>query len=440
MTQLLQNSKDLSKYFLNIDIEANNQFHSLKLSGNREIKGPFIWYGLSVIESVAFHLEVFEKAKVKAFLSNAFDLHYQDKKDKRKEIITELTNRGLLHKMDSGGFQLMKAAMKKTKSPLEFTQEMVYDIQSKYNPEVMVQLDVPLSPNLSQNEKLQSNQKTFENFVKLYDLFKDSNSKAKIMPVVHGHNPSMLNDGISQLEERFGKLELIGIGSLVPMVKSVKGTNKIGGKWTFIDSLIYIRNRLPQTFIHAFGIGGTMQYLAFYSGIDSIDSNGWIQKSGYGVIQLPGISDRFMRKKEHNRPHIQNGRKYSRNGKNLVKNEIDILLECKCPICEKTKKAKVGKKERVKMLKKIYDQEGSKGRLDRSIHNVYVQNQELELINQHFLDNSLTSFIESRLETSNYYKLFLYAQALKNGHYSQAKEIRYGLKNSFKNIKDYFEQ
>lgn len=197
----------------------------------------------------------------------------------------------------------------------------------------MVQLDVPLSPNLTKLEKFQCNKQSFENYIRLFDLIKDSSASATIMPVIHGHSPKMLEHGIKQLAERFSRIPLLGIGSLVPMVKSIKGTNKIGGKWTFIDNLLYLRHRLPNTFIHAFGIGGTMQYLAFYCGIDSIDSNGWIQKSGYGVIQLPGISDRFMRKKAHNRPYLQNHRKYKRNGRMFIKNEIDELLKCKCPIC-----------------------------------------------------------------------------------------------------------
>lgn len=79
------------------------------MKNHKKIEGPFVWYGLSVIEDKEFHLEVFEKAGVKAFLSNAFDLQFQDKKQKRKGIIEALVGKGLLHKMDSGGFQLMKA-------------------------------------------------------------------------------------------------------------------------------------------------------------------------------------------------------------------------------------------------------------------------------------------------------------------------------------------
>ncbi|KKK54318.1 hypothetical protein LCGC14_3085950, partial [marine sediment metagenome] len=102
--------------------------------------------------------------------------------------------------------------------------------------------------------------------------------------------------------------KFIGIGSLVPLVKSMKGSKKNGIE-SFIYALITLRKLLPHSFIHAFGIGGTMAYLGILGGIDSYDSNGWIQKAAYGVIQLPGVSDRFLKKENHKRPNIINGRK-----------------------------------------------------------------------------------------------------------------------------------
>ncbi len=102
--------------------------------------------------------------------------------------------------------------------------------------------------------------------------------------------------GLEKLEDILGELpKLLGVGSLVPLVKSMKGSKKNGIE-SFLYTLITLRRMLPDSFIHAFGIGGTMAYLAVLAGIDSYESNGWIQKAAFGVIQLPGISDRFLRK------------------------------------------------------------------------------------------------------------------------------------------------
>ena len=285
-------------------IYENNHIGILKLPNNREIQTPVIWYGLSVVESVDFQLEVFEKAKVEAFLSNVYDLTVQDKKKKRDKLIEILTEKGLAHKMDSGGFQLMKYRIMGKKIPVEFNQELVFKKQCDVGCDIAVQLDVPLSPFLNKKEQKAAVDQTIKNFKEILELNRKQEKPLNIMPVVHGYTEKMIDYCVSKYEEILGDIPIIGIGSLVPMVKSIKGTDKIGGKWTFVKNLIYLRKRLPNTMIHAFGIGGTMSYLAFYCGIDSLDSNGWIQKAAYGVIQLPGVSDRFLKKKEHGRPYL----------------------------------------------------------------------------------------------------------------------------------------
>jgi len=83
--------------------------------------------------------------------------------------------------------------------------------------------------------------------------------------------------------------------------------------------LIYIRQKLPDAFLHVFGTGGTMAYLITFCGADSFDYVGWVKKAGYGVIQLPGVSDRFISEREKR--------------KTLNEEEKKKLLECSCPAC-----------------------------------------------------------------------------------------------------------
>ncbi len=413
-----------------------NRIKKIQLSNNRIIETPIVWYGLSIVESISFQLEVFKKCKINAILSNAYDLLVQDKKKKRHDIIKKLQEVGLFHKMDSGGFQLMKYTMNHKKIPVELTPESVYNIQKKIGCDVAVQLDCPFSPFLTGFERNELNHKTFLNFKELLSYNKNQSENITIMPVVHGYSTQEIESCVLKIEKILGEIKIIGIGSLVPMVKSIKGTNLIGGKWTFIEMLIYLRKRLPNTIIHAFGIGGTMSYLAFYCGIDSLDSNGWIQKAAYGVIQLPGISDRFITKKAHGRPYLKDGRIYKRNGKKFILNEKKIFLNCKCPICEPY--SNYLDKDKAWMEKvKIFETEGSEGRKIRSIHNVYVFEQELKLIKKAIKSDKLDEFIEARLIKSNYYELYKYAKCLKEGDSKKAEHIR-GYKEKFKKIDDFF--
>ncbi|MHA1340263.1 MAG: tRNA-guanine transglycosylase [Promethearchaeota archaeon] len=397
----------------------------LEFNNKKKLETPIIWYGLSVIESVDFQLNVFKKSGVKAFLSNAFDLKHQDKQNKRKKLIKELKARNLFHKMDSGGFQLMKSKMKKSKNKIKLDPETVLYIQKEFGCDIAVQLDIPLPPMIESNEEKKLIDLTISNFIKAKELNEKMGNPLNIMPVIHGRNIKSIDYCIEKLKEQLNSIPIVGIGSLVPMIKSMKGSGKTGGKWRFIELLTYLRKKLPNSMIHAFGVGGTMSYLAFYCGIDSLDSNGWIQKSAYGVIQLPGIPDRFLTKKSHNRPYLIENRKYKKYGKIKTLNEIKTFMNCKCPICSnysstKYKDQKLAFKEKVK----LFEQEGQIGRLTRSIHNVYTFNSELEKIKINIKNNTLDNFIEDRLFTSNYYNLFLYAKFLKKGDLKSANKVK----------------
>lgn len=369
-----------------------NHLGKIFLPDGKIIETPIIWYGLSVVESVDFQIEVFEKTGINAILSNVYDLLVQDKKARRRELIEHFQLKGFHHKMDSGGFQLMKYELMAKKIPIKLTPELVYETQTQYGCDLAIQLDVPLSPNLTKAEIKQNLDKSISNYIKVLEINEKTSNSLNIMPVVHGYSDSMIEYCVEQIEEVLGNIPIIGIGSLVPLVKRIEGTRKLGGRWKFIDNLIFLRKRLPKSMIHAFGIGGTMSYLAFYCGVDSLDSNGWIQKSAFGVIQLPGISDRFIVKKSHNRPYLQKRREYSRNGKKRIIYEKKLFMECKCPVCIKYHEYKDEKnawKEKIK----LFDDSGQDGRKIRAIHNVSLFNNELKLIRESIKIKKLDKFI-----------------------------------------------
>lgn len=399
------------------------QFHKIKSSGlsnlgklkinGNEILTPISWFGLSIIENSQFQLEVFKKAKAEAFLSNVYDLYYFDKKGERLKLIKELQKLGLNHKIDSGGFQLMKAEMKGTAKKFQLTQKMVIEKQVEVECDVGVQLDFPFGPNLSKSQKKKRLNKTLENLEQTLKLLEQYDVDFTILPVIHtiSDDLDLLEYGLKKIENILGEIpQLIGIGSLVPLVKTMKGSKKNGIE-SFIYALITLRKKLPNSFIHAFGIGGTMAYLAIFTGIDSYDSNGWIQKAAYGVIQLPGISDRFLKKESHNRPYLITNR-IQRNSKNPI-NEIDIFMKCKCTACQPFFKEK-WKEEDWKVKRKAFIGREQVPKQLRAIHNVSLYQSEIILMRQAIKNNRLEHFIRKRLRNSIYYKYLNFIKNLKS--------------------------
>jgi len=389
----------------------------IKLKNGKTIETPINWVGLSIAESIDFQYDAFKKAGVTHFLSNVFDILYQDKKGIRDRLITRLISDGLFHKMDSGGFQLMKKSSS-NKSKFNLTPEIVYQVQKKSQCDIGVILDIPIGVGINEREDFKKIKNTIKNFEKLLSIYDDINDNFSILPVIHGYNYKMLDFAIESIESLLNEpIKALGIGSLVPMVKSIKNSSRTGGKSNFIDLLIYLRQKLPKTFIHAFGIGGTMAYLAFLCGVDSIDSNGWILKASRGVIQLPGISDRFLRKKEHNRPYLIKNRKIR--GTNNYINEIELFMNCQCPACIEYGKDGNWTDNDWKVKCKDFDQYTEKSRLKRVVHNLWLYQNELSLIKKEIKNKNLKNFIGNRLKFSNYKNL--YNQIVSNLRSNQIK-------------------
>ena len=57
----------------------------IRLKNKKILETPINWVGLSIAESVEFQFKAFKMSKVTCFLSNIYDLKYQDKKGVRDE-------------------------------------------------------------------------------------------------------------------------------------------------------------------------------------------------------------------------------------------------------------------------------------------------------------------------------------------------------------------
>ncbi len=390
----------------------------IKLKNGKKIETPINWFGLSVAESSDFQFNAFKKAGVTSFLSNVYDLKYQDKKGIRDDLINRLVDDGLNHKIDSGGFQLMKQQIT-GKKKFDLNPEIVYEVQKTIPCDIAVVLDVPIGTESREDKVIKKIDKTLQNLESLLKIYDNEEDSFTIIPVIHGHDIKILNYAISGLENIIGELpKALGIGSLVPMVKAMKNSSSTGGKKNFVKLLKYLREKLPKTFIHAFGIGGTMAYFAYLCGVDSIDSNGWILKSSRGVIQLPGTSDRFLRKKPHNRPYLLNNRKIRGYKKTI--NEIDLFMKCKCPICEEYCSDGIWSQHDWIRKQDDFDQYTVESRMKRVVHNLWLYQNELKLIKQAIKNKKIIEFTEGRLQNSIYKNLL---QKIKNNIISKQKDL-----------------
>jgi 7-cyano-7-deazaguanine tRNA-ribosyltransferase len=114
-------------------------------------------------------------------------------------------------------------------------------------------------------------------------ISREGNGSTTIVPAIHGYSEKEIEWFLNKLFE-IGRFSYVGIGSLVPSVFNTKGA---GGITNVIKILDFVREKMPDTKIHVFGVGSTLtMHLMFYAGADSVDSLGWRTKAAYGVISF----------------------------------------------------------------------------------------------------------------------------------------------------------
>ncbi len=89
---------NIGKYKILHQADKYSRVGELRVQGNRTLRTPFMWTGLSVIEPVDSQERAFRIARIQGFLSNVYDLLYQDKKGDRRNLCSRLMAQGLFHK------------------------------------------------------------------------------------------------------------------------------------------------------------------------------------------------------------------------------------------------------------------------------------------------------------------------------------------------------
>lgn len=280
--------------------------------------------------------------------------------------------------MDSGGFLFMM------KSTMKIRPQTISDLYEATKPNFGVVLDHPLTLGLTRREVRGRQLLTLRNTRRMISWKKSANPE--LTPVIHGHTIESVKWFIRQLNA-IGEFRLYGIGSLVPSVFNARG---VGGIHNVIRILSYVRKTLPGKKIHVFGVGSAItMHLMFAAGADSLDSSSWRSKAAYGIIQLPGIGDRYIT----GRAGKATGKKYL----NLSRMEKKLLEACKCPAC---------RREGLTDLKRSFNM--------RALHNAWVLQGEVEKARRRLREGTYDDYVDEVVGNSRFSNALQLARSLDN--------------------------
>ncbi len=382
----------------NEDKKTEARTGKLKI-GSKIVKTPIMFHGTILNgkpEPWVYFREQGKEKNIQGLMINAYEI-IKSIKHKQKifdsNIHAFLNFDGIVF-MDSGGYLIQK------NQDFEINLEEVVEIYKKTSPDLLASLDLPLGPNQNKTQRKFNIKKSLDNWGLMSQEFNN------IMPIIHGYTKEEIKHFCDCLA--CYDTPVIGIGSLVPLIRSAKKTKKIGIESGFaisneyttqqfiIDSIKYVRKRFPDKFLHVFGIGSSStMHLMFALGVDSIDSMGWRLKAAFGAIQLPKTGDRFILPSpaRKNRPK-------------LSKLEIEQFKKCNCGIHENNS------------LKKINDSFKL-----RAIHNAYVFMKENHRALNKIANKQYAEFLEINLKNSQYFSLFKYGQRKRK--FRQSKILQY---------------
>lgn len=343
----------------------------LEING-KQIHTPILWLG-QIINGVPKPWEYFE---VDALMVNACDIINQ-----YGRVSEKIMNEGI-HKylnfngpvlMDSGGFLFQK------KKELTVQPREILDLYYYSKPDFGVVLDHPLNTSASYYLNMKRWKKTLANTAYMFE----NNGSVALMPVTHGYGKTRIRRACDEIKDTIGEPTMIGIGSLVPLIKSgwIGRKNNGSGRKFLVDAIKIVRNEFPDAFMHVFGVGGTTtMHLMYALGVDSVDSMGWRMKAAHGAIQLPGIPDRFLSPRT---------RKTGKGRISISGYDKKILSKCQCPVCrEKTLKQQI----------KLLDNEFKL----RALHNAWVFYSERKSAVKNIQKDTYREFALDRMEKSTF--------------------------------------
>ncbi|MFA9427064.1 tRNA-guanine transglycosylase [Natronorubrum sp. A-ect3] len=196
-----------------------------------------------------------------------------------KERDTFLAYDGLIF-VDSGGYKFLHSdGLDGSDFEIDIDQREAFRIQKQLGGDIIVNLDRPITPSDTFEDRQKKAKLTAENAVEFARLTYDYPGARYL--TVHGYNYSMLDRFFDHVQSRFGNIDIatlfdgIALGSLVP---------KKDNKETLITAVMDCRevmaerglNDLP---LHVLGIGSGSIPLLIAAGADTFDATTYLQNA-----------------------------------------------------------------------------------------------------------------------------------------------------------------
>ena len=180
--------------------------------------------------------------------------------------------------IDSGGFKfLSEDGLDGRDFEIEIDQKTAFEIQRKLGGEILVNLDRPISPDDSYEQRVTKARQTAENAAEFLRLSSDYECARYL--TVHGYNYAMIETFLDELTAVLGEeivrsaFDGIALGSLVPkkddkdtLISAVSECREVLQDYGFAD--------LP---FHVLGISSSSIPLLVALGVDTFDSSSYLQ-------------------------------------------------------------------------------------------------------------------------------------------------------------------
>jgi len=268
--------------------------------------------------------------------------------------------------VDSGGFKFLgDRKLDGSDFEVEVDQEAIFDIQRKLGGDLVVNLDRPISPDDSYQERVEKARLTAENIAEFLDLT-DGGRHTRYL-TLHGYNYSMLDTFLEEVDSVIGRdrvhreFDGVALGSLVPLkdnkgklITAVSDCRDVLNDWGFDD--------LP---LHVLGISSSAIPLLAAVGADTFDSSSYIHSAINGKYCTSLYSSEPVDDADFSR--------------------------CDCPVCS----------DPVLVRRMKGDAEYQKDKLGAvAMHNLIIQKREVEKIRTAIREpgtDGLTEYIERSL-------------------------------------------
>jgi tRNA-guanine family transglycosylase len=200
--------------------------------------------------------------------------------------------------VDSGGFKFLQENERSGAFEDDIDQEEALRMQRRLGGDIIVNLDRPLSPTESYDQRTEKMERTAANVRRFCELLKPSDGAAYL--TVHGYNYSMIDRYLDTINEALAPatteetFDGIALGSLVGRKDSAESLVQAVGDCT----AVLAERGLDDLPLHVLGLSSSSIPLMAAMGVDSFDSatylhtavNGHYSTSLVGKVPLEEVS------------------------------------------------------------------------------------------------------------------------------------------------------